>query len=154
MLANMNSPLQTVISGELSALAHAMDLAKEAGARRVARLKISIPSHSPLMQWAATQLSERLSGVSLREPRIPVISNITGQMLQSAEDIKRELGEQLCKPVQWTKSVLEMRNAGCSTFVEFGPGQVLSGLIRRISEDAHTVTYRDVDILAISEPLG
>jgi [acyl-carrier-protein] S-malonyltransferase len=153
VLANMNSPVQTVISGEVTALLHAMDLAKEAGARRVARLKISIASHSPLMQWAATQLSERLSGISLRDPRIPVISNITGQMLQSAEDVKRELAEQLCKPVQWTKSVLEMRSAGCSTFVECGPGQVLSGLIRRISADAETVTYRDVDVLAISAPL-
>ncbi|HWE61290.1 MAG TPA: ACP S-malonyltransferase [Chloroflexota bacterium] len=153
-LANMNSPLQTVISGEVSALVHAMELAREAGARKVARLKISIASHSPMMQWAATQLSERLAHINLREPRIPIVSNITGQMLQSAEEVKRELGEQLCKPVQWTRSVLEMTNAGCHTFVELGPGQVLSGLIKRINADVQVATYRDVDLLAISEPLA
>jgi [acyl-carrier-protein] S-malonyltransferase len=153
-LANMNSPLQTVISGEVSALLHAMDLAREAGARKVARLKISIASHSPLMQWAATQLSERLAHINLREPRIPIVSNITGQMLQSAEEVKRELGEQLCKPVQWTRSVLEMSNAGCQTFVELGPGHVLSGLIKRINADVQAVTYRDVDLMRISEPIS
>lgn len=151
-LACLNSPLQTVISGEIGALLRAMDLAREAGARRVARLKISIASHSPLMTRAAAQLSERLTHIHLREPRIPVVANITGQVLHSAEDIKRELGEQLCKPVQWTRSVLEMRNAGGHTFVELGPGQVLSGLIKRISSDLQVATYKDVDMMAISVP--
>ncbi len=151
-LACMNSPLQTVISGEIGALLRAMDLAKEAGARRVARLKISIASHSPLMQQAASQLSERLSHIHLREPRIPVVANITGQVLQSAAEIKRELGEQLCKPVQWTRSVLEMTNAGGRTFVELGPGQVLSGLIKRIDSSVQAFSYQDVDLKAISTP--
>ena len=153
-LANMNSPLQTVISGEVGALLHAMELAREEGAKRVARLRVSIASHSPLMQRAASELSERLSHINLREPCIPIVANITGQMLHSAEEIKRELADGLCKPVQWTRSVLEMANAGGRTFVEFGPGQVLSGLIRRISSDVQAVSYRDVDLLAISEPLA
>jgi [acyl-carrier-protein] S-malonyltransferase len=152
-LANMNSPLQTVISGEIGALLRAMDLAREAGARRVARLKISIASHSPLMQQAATQLSERLASINFREPRIPVVANITGQVLQSAADVRRELGEQLCKPVQWTRSVLEMKNLGGRTFLELGPGNVLSGLIRRIDSTVQVATYRDVDIDAISTPV-
>ena len=151
-LACLNSPLQSVISGEVGALLRAMELAKEAGARRVARLKISIASHSPLMQRAAIQLTERLAGVAMREPRIPIVANITGQMLHSAEEIKRELSEQLCKPVQWTRSVLEMTNAGGRTFVELGPGQVLSGLIKRISEDVQVVQYKDVDLQAITVP--
>jgi len=151
-LANMNSPLQTVISGEVGALVRAMDLAREAGAKRVARLKISIASHSPLMQQAATQLSERLAHINLREPRIPVVANITGQVLQSAAEIKRELGEQLCRPVQWTRSVLEMTNHGGRTFLEVGPGNVLSGLIKRIDSSVQVVSYRDVDINAISVP--
>lgn len=153
-LACINSPLQTVISGEVSALLRAMDLARDAGAKRVARLKVSIASHSPLMSKAAAQLAERLAHVHLREPRIPVVANITGQVLHSAEEIKRELGEQICKPVQWTRSVLEMSSHGGHTFVEFGPGQVLSGLIRRINADVHAVTYRDVDLLAISDPIA
>jgi [acyl-carrier-protein] S-malonyltransferase len=153
-LANLNSPLQTVISGEVGALLRAMDLAKEAGARRVARLKVSIASHSPLMQQAAVQLSECLASVHLRDPRIPIVANITGQFLQSAGDIKRELGEQLCKPVQWTRSVLEMSTHGGHTFVELGPGQVLSGLIKRIDDSVQTLTYREVDVEAISVPLA
>jgi [acyl-carrier-protein] S-malonyltransferase len=142
-----------VISGDVGALLRAMDLAKEAGARRVARLKISIASHSPLMQQAAAQLSERLANVHLRDPRIPIVANITGQFLQSAADIKRELGEQLCKPVQWTRSVLEMSSHGGRTFVEIGPGQVLSGLIKRIDNSAQTLTYSEVDVQSISVPL-
>ena len=106
------------------------------------------------MQQRRHQLSERLSHIHLREPRIPIVANITGQMLHSAEEIKRELADGLCKPVQWTRSVLEMTNAGGRTFVELGPGQVLSGLIKRISSDVQAVTYRDVDLFAISEPLA
>jgi [acyl-carrier-protein] S-malonyltransferase len=151
-LANMNSPFQTVISGEVGALLRAMELAREAGARRVARLKISIASHSPLMQQAATQLSERLASIHLREPRIPVVANITGQVLHSANEIKRELGEQLCKPVQWTRSVLEMTNNGSHTFIEIGPGNVLSGLIRRIDSSVQVHNSRDVDVQTISAP--
>lgn len=153
VLANMNSPLQTVISGEVGALLRAMELARQAGARRVARLKISIASHSPLMQQAATQLSEMLAGINLREPHIPIVANITGQVLQSAAEIKRELGDQLCKPVQWTRSVLEMRNLGGRMFLEIGPGNVLSGLIKRIDDSAQVMTCRDVDIDTISTPI-
>jgi [acyl-carrier-protein] S-malonyltransferase len=151
-LANMNSPFQTVISGEIGALLRAMDLAREAGARRVARLKISIASHSPLMQQAATQLTEKLTHINLRDPRIPIVANITGQVLHSAGEVKRELGEQLCKPVQWTRSVLEMTNSGSRTFIEIGPGNVLSGLIKRIDSDVEVHSYRDVDIDTISTP--
>ncbi|HVA89839.1 MAG TPA: ACP S-malonyltransferase [Chloroflexota bacterium] len=153
-LACINSPLQTVISGELGALLRAMDLAKEAGARRVARLKISIASHSPLMQQAATQLTERLSHIHLRDPHIPVVANITGQMLHTAAEIKRELADQLCKPVQWTRSVLEMTSQGGHTFVEMGPGEVLSGLIRRIDRNVQALTYNEVDVRAISTPVS
>ena len=153
-LANLNSPLQSVISGEIGALLRAMDLAKEAGARRVARLKISIASHSPLMQQAATQLAERISHIHLREPRIPIVANITGQAIHSASEIKRELAEGLCKPVQWTRSVLEMTNGGGRTFVEVGPGRVLSGLIKRIDSRVQTLTYREVDLHAISSPVA
>jgi [acyl-carrier-protein] S-malonyltransferase len=152
VLANMNSPLQTVISGEVGALLRAMELARQEGARRVARLKISIASHSPLMQQAAAQLTEKLAGINLREPHIPIVANITGQVLQSAAEVKRELGDQLCKPVQWTRSVLEMRNLGGRMFLEIGPGNVLSGLIKRIDDSAQTMTCRDVDINAISAP--
>jgi [acyl-carrier-protein] S-malonyltransferase len=142
-LANLNSPAQTVISGELAALQRAIELARAGGARRVNMLRISIASHSPLMNRASQSLSEVLAHVPLREPVIPVVANITGQVLHTADEIRRELSENIIKPVNWTRSVLEMVNGGGQTFVEVGPGKVLSGLIRRISDDAKTVNVQE-----------
>lgn len=144
VIANSNSPIQTVISGEIAALLKAMDLAKKEGAARVARLAVSIASHSPLMQQAGTQLAQIIQNIRLADPLVPLVANITGQVLTTAEDIKRELSEQLCKPVAWVASVREMLNQGVTTFVEIGPGQVLSGLIKRISEDAQVLRWEDL----------
>jgi [acyl-carrier-protein] S-malonyltransferase len=144
VIANSNSPIQTVISGEIAALLKAMDLAKKEGAAKVARLAVSIASHSPLMQQAGTQLAQIIQNIRLADPLVPLVANITGQVLTTAEDIKRELSEQLCKPVAWVASVREMLNQGVTTFVEIGPGQVLSGLIKRISEDAQVLRWEDL----------
>jgi [acyl-carrier-protein] S-malonyltransferase len=144
VIANSNSPIQTVISGEIAALLKAMDLAKKEGAAKVARLAVSIASHSPLMQQAGTQLAQIIQNIRLADPLVPLVANITGQVLTTAEDIKRELSEQLCKPVAWVASVREMLNQGVTTFVEIGPGQVLSGLIKRISEDAQVLRWDEL----------
>lgn len=144
VIANSNSPMQMVISGEIQALLKAMDLAREEGAARVARLAVSIASHSPLMQPAGAQLSQLLSNTNLVDPVVPLVANITGQVLTTAEDIKRELSDQLCKPVAWVASVLRMVEDGANTFVEIGPGQVLSNLIKRISDDASIVRWDEV----------
>jgi [acyl-carrier-protein] S-malonyltransferase len=136
VIANSNSPIQTVISGELAALLRAMELAKEEGAARVARLAITIASHSPLMQNAGNQLNLILSNIDLTDPLVPLVANVTGTVLRTAEDIQRELADHLCKPVAWVASVRQMLEGGANTFIEVGPGQVLSGLIRRISDDA------------------
>ncbi len=144
VIANANSPVQTVISGEVEALLKAMDLAKREGAAKVARLAVSIASHSPLMQQAGMQLSQLIGSINLVDPIVPLVANITGQVLTTAEDIKRELSEQLCKPVAWVASVREMLGDGVNTFVEVGPGQVLSGLIRRISDDAEVLRFDDL----------
>jgi [acyl-carrier-protein] S-malonyltransferase len=149
VVSNANSPDQRVLSGEVQALLRAMELARQRGARRVARLGVSIASHSPLMQRAAQQFSEVLAGIRLREPSVPLVANITGQVLTSAEDIRRELAEQLCRPVQWTHCVTEMLNRGVSSFAEIGPGHVLSGLIRRISQDVQIITLNDQAIAAL-----
>jgi [acyl-carrier-protein] S-malonyltransferase len=135
-LANDNCPGQSVISGELGALQRAMELAKQAGAKRVARLGISIASHSPLMARASQQLRERLDGLTLQPPRVPVVANATGAAMHTVEEIRQELAHHVERPVNWTRSVREMLDAGVATFVEVGPGQVLSGLIRRIDRDA------------------
>jgi [acyl-carrier-protein] S-malonyltransferase len=133
-------------------LQRAIELARGEGARRVAMLRISIASHSPLMNRAAQGLGEALTHVPLRDPQVPVIANITGQALHTAEDIRRELAENVVKPVNWTRSVVEMVNGGGHTFVEVGPGKVLSGLIHRISADVNTMHVQEF----ISEhlPLG
>lgn len=144
VIANSNSPVQTVISGEIQALLKAMELAKNEGAARVARLTVSIASHSPLMQQAGTQLSQLISNINLTDPLVPLVANITGQALTTADDIKRELSEQLCKPVAWVASVRQMVEGGVNTFVEIGPGQVLSGLIRRISDDVQVLKLDDL----------
>ena len=104
-LANLNTPAQIVISGEVAALQRAIELAKAEGARRVAMLRVSIASHSPLMSRASQGLSEALAHVHLRDPEIPVIANISGQALHTAEEIRRELIENVIRPVNWTRSV-------------------------------------------------
>jgi [acyl-carrier-protein] S-malonyltransferase len=144
VIANANSPVQTVISGEIASLLKAMDLAKREGAAKVARLSVSIASHSPLMQQAGTQLGQLISGIKLADPIVPLVANITGQVLTTADDIKRELSEQLCKPVAWVDSVRGMLADGVITFIEVGPGQVLTGLIKRISDDAKVLRLEDV----------
>ena len=151
-LANANSPGQIVLSGEGPALDRAADLARERGAARVVRLPISIASHSPLMARAAAQFGEIVARLPLRQPRIPIVANITGQILTSADDIRKELADHILKPVQWTASVVEMVARGSAEFLEIGPGQVLTGLIRRISQDSRVVTLNDREVARVLTP--
>ncbi|HST04410.1 MAG TPA: ACP S-malonyltransferase [Chloroflexia bacterium] len=144
VIANSNSPVQTVISGEVGALLKAMDLARKEGAARVARLAISIASHSPLMQQAGLQLTQIINNIHLTDPLVPMVANVTGTVIRTAEDVKRELSDQLCKPVAWVASVRQMVEDGVGTFIEVGPGQVLSGLIRRISDDVQVLKLDEV----------
>ena len=151
-LANANSPGQIVLSGEGPALDRAAELARERGAARVVRLPISIASHSPLMERAAAQFGEIVARLPLRQPRIPIVANITGQILTSADEIRKELADHILKPVQWTASVVEMVARGSAEFLEIGPGQVLSGLIRRISQDSRVVTLNDREVARVLTP--
>jgi [acyl-carrier-protein] S-malonyltransferase len=151
-VANANSPGQIVLSGESAALDRATELARARGAMRVVRLPISIASHSPLMARAAAEFGEIVARLPLRQPRIPVVANITGQILTSADDIRKELADHILKPVQWTASVVEMVARGSAEFLEIGPGQVLSGLIRRISQDSHVVTLNDREVARVLTP--
>jgi [acyl-carrier-protein] S-malonyltransferase len=148
IVANDNCPGQTVISGEIAALLRAMELAKEAGAKRVARLGISIASHSPLMERASAGLSDILSRLEMLSPQFPVVGNVTGTAMLSVEDVRQELAHHVERPVNWTRSVVEMVNGGATTFIEVGPGQVLSGLIRRINRDVTTLSLSDLGLPA------
>jgi [acyl-carrier-protein] S-malonyltransferase len=153
-LANANSPGQTVLSGEVVALQRAMDLAKARGARLVQRLAVSIASHSPLMQGAAQTFSELLGRIHLRPPEVPLIANISAQALTTVEDLRAELSEQLTRPVQWTRSVQAMVAEGVDTFVEIGPKQVLSGLIKRINPEARQISLSDVEVVKLLSAVG
>jgi [acyl-carrier-protein] S-malonyltransferase len=150
-VANANSPAQFVISGDLAALDRAVELLREAGARTVVPLRISIASHSPLMQQAAARLAEIIDRSPLRDPQVPVVTNIAGQVRTSAEHIRAELASQMVAPVEWASSVREMVANGVDTFVEIGPGQVLSRLIRRISSDVKAISFNDA-VVALLGP--
>jgi [acyl-carrier-protein] S-malonyltransferase len=142
-VANANSPEQFVISGELVALDRAIELIRANGARTVVPLRISIASHSPLMQHAAARLAELIDRSPLRDPQVPVVTNIRGQVRTSAEHIRGELASQMVAPVEWVGSVREMVANGVDTFIEIGPGQVLSRLISRISSDVKAISLND-----------
>ncbi|CAA9541022.1 MAG: Malonyl CoA-acyl carrier protein transacylase [uncultured Thermomicrobiales bacterium] len=138
-VANLNCPGQTVISGEVAALERAMDLAKAAGARRVARLPVSIAAHSPLMQDVSPRLTDRIDALPFREPTIPVVGNVSGEPITSVAGLREELAYHVERPVQWTTSIQAMVGLGATTFVELEPGQVLAGLIKRIDRAVTTI---------------
>jgi [acyl-carrier-protein] S-malonyltransferase len=146
VVANANCPGQTVISGEVGALTRAIELAKERGAKRVARLAISIASHSPLMTRAAAQLTELIDRVPFRAPRVPIVGNVSGRAITTVEEIRQELAHHVERPVNWTRSVQEMVALGATTFVEVGPGQALTGLIKRIDRNVRTLGPADLGL--------
>ena len=142
-IANINCPGQIVISGAKENLTKAADLAKARGAHRVIPLAVSGAFHTPLMHSAVDGLSGIIANLSFHDPLIPIIANTTAQPMTTAEPVTAELLRQLCNSVQWQRSVEYMVNEGVSTFIEIGPGKVLSGLIRRINRDVTTLNIGD-----------
>ena len=150
-ISNINSEEQIVISGEKVALAHAMDLASARGASRVIPLNVSGAFHSGLMEPAREGLKQAIASLHFRDPKIPIVANCTGEPLTSAEAIKEELISQICSCVQWKRSVQYMISSGVSTFIELGPGKVLTGLVRRMHPEAKTANINNVSsILALA----
>ncbi|MDD4984425.1 MAG: ACP S-malonyltransferase, partial [Dehalococcoidales bacterium] len=146
-LANINCPNQLVISGAEENLARASELAKARGARRAIPLPVSGAFHTPLMQQAAQGMSEIIAKISFHEPSIPIVANTTAKPMTTAEQIKEELLRQLCNSVQWQRSIEYMMADGISTFIEIGPGEVLSGLIKRINSNAETINIGDAQTI-------
>jgi [acyl-carrier-protein] S-malonyltransferase len=134
--ANYNSPGQLVISGDVPAVERAMELAKAAGAKRAVRLNVSGAFHSPLMVVAEPGLEAQLATVSFQSPRFPVVSNVTTNAVTDVIEARRLLVAQLTSPVRWTASMRTMLDAGVTQFYEVGPGNVLTGLLRRIERGA------------------
>lgn len=139
--ANYNSPGQVVISGEIAAVERAMELAKAAGAKRAIRLNVSGAFHSPLMDAAREGLKRALDDSGLRDPSFPVYANVTTEPVQTAPDARRLLLEQLTAPVAWTRVVERLAaDYPDALYVEMGPGNVLTGLVKKITPSLHTMT--------------
>lgn len=144
VVSNINSPGQVVVSGPQENLAKARRLAQIKGARRVIPLKVSGAFHSPLMEPAIEGLRNAISGFDFKEGSIPMVSNVTAQPITSVEAIKEELTSQIVHCVKWQQSVETMIARGVTTFFEIGPGDVLTGLIKRISPGARTYNISNV----------
>jgi [acyl-carrier-protein] S-malonyltransferase len=129
--ANFNAEGQVVISGDVAGVEEGMALAREAGAKRVMPLKVSGAFHSSLMEPAAARLREHLAGVLFRDPRVPVVSNVTARPVTRGEDARELLVRQLTSPVRWRASIAAMVEAGVGRFLEVGPGRVLTTLNKR-----------------------
>jgi [acyl-carrier-protein] S-malonyltransferase len=144
--ANLNAPDQTVISGDPPAVARAGDGCKARGAKRVVPLKVSGAFHSPLMAPAVDGLHDALTGVPFADPVCPVIANASGEAVRTGIDAKRLLVDQLTAPVRWVQCMqTAARLAPGATFVELGPGSVLSGLLKRIVPGATAITLGTAD---------
>ena len=145
--ANFNSPGQVVIAGEKAAVERAIEIAKSKGCKKAVPLPVSVPVHTPLMQKAADRLAGDLATISWSDLRMPLINNAEAKPILKAADIHSSLVRQLPSSVQWEDSVRAMAAMGVKTFVEIGPGTVLTGLIRRIVSEAVTLNVNDAKSL-------
>ena len=142
-IANYNCPGQLIVSGDTVAVERVMDSAKDVGARRCLRLEVSGAFHSALMAPAQEQLQTVINDFQFNNPSIQVAANVTGDFVQSADEVRRLLIAQVTSAVQWEKSTRTIGDAGISHFVEVGPGTVLSGMVRRTLPEAICLNIED-----------
>ena len=144
VIANYNSPGQLVISGATAAIERASALAKARGAKRALPLKVSAAFHSPLMRAAAEGLAPAIAEAAIADAQVSVVSNVLASPLSNAKQVHAELVAQVTSPVRWIASVQYMAAHGVDTFIEIGPGTVLTGLIKRIEPSAQLVNVGDL----------
>jgi [acyl-carrier-protein] S-malonyltransferase len=142
-VANRNAPGQTVVSGERAAIEAAAEIAKELGARKAIVLPVSVAAHSPLMAEAAEGMRRALADVEFRDPVVPLIANADAREITTADGARAELVDHLTAGVDWVAAIERMTAAGVDTFIEVGPGRVLTGLIKRIAADAEAIALDD-----------
>jgi [acyl-carrier-protein] S-malonyltransferase len=143
-VANRNSPGQVVVSGEKAAIEAAAEIAKELGAKRAIVLPVSVAAHSPLMTEAATAMRAVLADVEFREPTAALLANADAHPILDGEGARAELVEHLTRGVDWVRAVETMTADGVDTFIEVGPGKVLTNLIKRIAPEANAIALDDV----------
>jgi len=141
-IANHNEDVQTVISGDVTALERAMARAKELQGKAI-RLKLKVSSHTPLHIGQAAEFAEVISEIPFANPELPIVSNITSELLRTAADVRAEFEAQLKSPVLWAENVRRMTREGVDTFVEVGPGHALTRMIKRIQDDSTAVSLDD-----------
>ena len=142
-VANLNGPGQTVIAGAAAAVKRAVELAKAKGAKRALPLQVSAPFHSSLMAPAAARLEAVLRTVRIRDLRVPLVANVDADLLTDGARVVDTLVRQVTAPVRWEEVVTRLVKEGTGTFVEVGPGKVLSGLIRRIAPEVRVLNVED-----------
>lgn len=151
---NFNSPGQVVIAGHKGAVERAGVLCKEAGAKRVLPLPVSVPSHCALMADAAQKLAIDLEGITFNTPNINVVNNVDVSIETSGEAIKAALIKQLYSPVRWSETVTSLGEQGVTQIVEVGPGKVLQGLVKRINKSIKCVSFNSTDTLNKAKELS
>jgi [acyl-carrier-protein] S-malonyltransferase len=141
--ANLNSPEQTVISGNAAAVKRAVELASASGAKRAVVLPVSAPFHCELMMPAQQKLEGDLRGAAFSALRVPLVTNVDAEVITSGDEAREALVRQVSLPVRWEESVHALIEQGVTTFVEVGPGRVLSGLLRQIERSVHCFNVED-----------
>ncbi|AFI28273.1 malonyl CoA-ACP transacylase [Bacillus sp. A053] len=149
-LANLNCPGQIVISGTAKGVELASELAKENGAKRAIPLEVSGPFHSELMKPAAEKLKEVLDACDIKDADVPVISNVSADLMTEKAEIKQKLIEQLYSPVRFEESINKLIAEGVTTFVEIGPGKVLSGLVKKVNRRLKTIAVSDPETIELA----
>ncbi len=153
-VANLNSPEQTVLSGRVQGIEQAEGMAKEAGAKRAIRLNVAGAFHSELMEPAARELAAFLEGITFSAPGVPVVSNVFGRPFASVDEIRAGMVRQVTESVRWVEDIQWMTAQGIATYMECGPGKVLSGLVKRIDKQASIHNIQDhASITAVLEKL-
>ncbi len=144
-VSNVNTGEQVVISGEVLAVARALDMASARGAKKAIPLRVGGAFHSGLMTPARDGLAEVVSELNIRDPSVPIVANMTAKPITKASQLREELVTQVCECVQWKRSIEYMLACGVTGFIEIGPGRALSGMIKRISRSAEVKTVGDLD---------
>lgn len=146
-IANLNSPTQIVVSGEEAGVVRLLELAPEAGASRAIRLQVGAAFHSELMRPVYERLGELVNSIEFSDPTVPIVAIYSGAVLESAAEVRTALLEQIISPVRWVDVVQKLVQSGCTSFLEVGPGRVLTGLIRQIHPEAELATADSIQKL-------
>jgi [acyl-carrier-protein] S-malonyltransferase len=144
----LNSPEQTVISGDANAIKRAVELASQSGAKRAVILAVSAPFHSALMAPAQEKLEKDLKKIEFSPLRVPLVTNVDADTIETGDEAREALVRQVTMPVRWEESVQLMIDEGVNTFVEVGPGRVLTGLLRQIERSVAALNVEDEKSLA------